>query len=252
MIVQKTSRTMLSADDIRATIAQALATRGLAGKRVLAVVPDHTRTCPLPMLFRTLHDLVMGAKAKSFDVLVALGTHPPMTEEQINHLLGLSPEERKGKYAKVQVFNHLWKDPASLKQIGTITEDEVAKVTGGLLRESVPVTVNKLLFDYDHILIVSPVFPHEVAGFSGGHKYFFPGVAAQQIIDFTHWLGAVCTNPVIIGNQETPVRKVIEHAASFVKVPRTCVAFVVGSGPSGRSEERRGGKHCRSTWSADD
>ncbi len=233
MIVQKTSKTMLSAEDIRATTAQALAKRDLAGKKVLALVPDHTRTCPLPMLFRMLHDLVTSEKAKSFDVLIALGTHPPMTEEQINHLLGLTPDERKGKYAKVRVFNHLWKDPASLKQIGTITEDEVATVTGGLLRESVPVTLNKLILDYDHIVIVSPVFPHEVAGFSGGHKYFFPGVAAQQIIDFTHWLGAVCTNPVIIGNKDTPVRKVIEHAASFVRVPRTCVAFVVGSGPSG-------------------
>ena len=233
MIVQKTSKTALSAGEIREVIAKALSTRALAGKRVLAVVPDHTRTCPLSMLFRTLHDLATGAKAAQFDVLIALGTHPPMTEEHINQLLGLTPEERKGKYGKVQVFNHLWKDPAALRQIGTITEDEVVKITGGLLRESVPVTVNKLLFDYDHILIVSPVFPHEVAGFSGGHKYFFPGVAAQQIIDFTHWLGAVCTNPVIIGNRETPVRKVIEHAAAMIPTPRTCVAFVVGSGPSG-------------------
>ena len=233
MIVQKTSKAALTQDQIRETIARALAKRGLAGKRVLAVVPDQTRSCPLPALFRMLHDLVMGERAKMFDVLVALGTHPPMTREQIHHLLGLTPEERKGIYGKVQVFNHLWKDPSALTQVGEITVDEVVTISGGLMRESVPVTLNKLIFDYDHILIVSPVFPHEVAGFSGGHKYFFPGVAAQQIIDFTHWLGAVCTNPVIIGNKDTPVRQVIELAASFVKVPRTCVAFVVGSGPSG-------------------
>ena len=226
MIIQRTSDTILGESDVYEVTSAALTRCDLDRKRLLVIIPDATRSAPIPMIFRMLYELLAGV-VKKLDYLVALGTHPPMTDEQINRLVGLTPDERSGKYKDVGIFNHLWKDPSHLKQIGTITEDEIAEQTGGRMRESVPVILNRMIFDYDHILIVSPVFPHEVAGFSGGHKYLFPGIAAQEIIDFTHWLGAVNTNPVIIGNSETPVRWVIERAASFVKIPRTCMAFVV-------------------------
>ncbi len=170
MIVKKTSATALTEKEIRETAAEALAKRDLAGKRILVIIPDHTRTAPLPMLFRMLHDL-LAPKAKKFDCLVALGTHPPMTEEQMNALVGVTPEERRGRYRGVGVFNHLWKEPSHLRQVGVITEEEVAAETGGLMRERVPVLLNKMIFDYDHLLIVGPVFPHEVAGFSGGDAF---------------------------------------------------------------------------------
>jgi nickel-dependent lactate racemase len=242
MIVQKASKTVLTEGEIGEVVAEGLGKRDLAGKRVLVIVPDHTRTAPLAMLFRMLHKLLGGRTAK-LDYLVALGTHPAMTDEQMNRLLGLTPDERKTQYRDVGIYNHLWKDRGQLKQVGVITESEVARETGGRMRENVPVLLNKMVFDYEHLVIVSPVFPHEVAGFSGGHKYLFPGVAAQEIIDFTHWLGAVCTNPVIIGSKDTPVRNVIEKAASFVGVPRTCLAFVVGSGPSGECDAGAGVAH---------
>ena len=243
MIVQKISKTALTEREIGEVVAEGLAKRDLAGKRVLVIVPDHTRTAPLAMLFRMLHENLAG-KAAKLDYLVALGTHPPMTDEQMNRLLGLTPAERKTQYRDVGIFNHLWKDRGQLKQVGVITESEVARETGGRMRETVPVLLNKMVFDYEHLVIVSPVFPHEVAGFSGGHKHLFPGVAAQEIIDFTHWLGAVCTNPVIIGSKDTPVRNIIEKAASFVSVPRTCLAFVVGSGPSGECDAGAGAAHA--------
>jgi nickel-dependent lactate racemase len=72
-----------------------------------------------------------------------------------------------------------------------------------LLAQDVPVRLNKLVLDYDHILIVGPVFPHEVVGFSGGAKYLFPGIAGAEIIDFTHWLAALVTNRKTIGVKET-------------------------------------------------
>jgi nickel-dependent lactate racemase len=98
----------------------------------------------------------------------------------------------------------------------------------------VPITINKIVFDYDLLLIVGPVFPHEVVGFSGGNKYLFPGIAGQQIIDFFHWLGAVITNPVIIGNKWTPVRKVVDRAAAMVSVPRAAFCMVAeGEGLAG-------------------
>jgi lactate racemase len=91
----------------------------------------------------------------------------------------------------------------------------------------VPVEVNALLYDYDQVIIVGPVFPHEVVGFSGGNKYLFPGVAGPQILNFFHWLGAVVTNPMIIGNKWTPVRKVVDRAGAMVKLDKLCFALVV-------------------------
>jgi len=91
----------------------------------------------------------------------------------------------------------------------------------------VPVRINKLLLEYDHVLIVGPIFPHEVVGFSGGHKYLFPGVAAPEVINFTHWLGALVTNPVINGTRDTPVRATIEAAAALVPVERSLIGYVV-------------------------
>ena len=67
--------------------------------------------------------------------------------------------------------------------------------------------INKLVHEYDQIVICGPVFPHEVVGFSGGNKYLFPGVAEGEIINFFHWLGALITNPKVIGNKYTPIRK---------------------------------------------
>jgi nickel-dependent lactate racemase len=71
------------------------------------------------------------------------------------------------------------------------------------------------------------VFPHEVAGFSGGNKYFVPGVAGPEIINVTHWLGALLTSRGIIGVADTAVRRLIDRAASFIPTPRLCVALVM-------------------------
>jgi nickel-dependent lactate racemase len=89
------------------------------------------------------------------------------------------------------------------------------------------VKVNRRVFDYDELIIVGPVFPHEVVGFSGGNKYLFPGVSGPEVLNFFHWLGAVVTNPMIIGNKWTPVRKVVDHAASLVTVDKLCFSMVV-------------------------
>ncbi len=101
------------------------------------------------------------------------------------------------------------------------------QLTGGRLQQDVAVSLNRRIFDYDQLVICGPVFPHEVVGFSGGNKYFFPGIAGPEIIDFTHWLGALITNYEIIGAGYTPVRAVIDRAASMVPVPTACFALVV-------------------------
>jgi nickel-dependent lactate racemase len=208
-------------------VADAVAAWGLGGKRVLGIVPDHTRTAPIDLMFRVFHEELAEAGAAAFDVLIALGTHPPMTDEAINTRLGITAADRAGKYARTRFLNHDWKNPDRLASIGTITEDEVAAISGGLLRERVDVTINRLIFEYDVLLIIGPTFPHEVVGFSGGNKYLFPGIGGQEILDMFHWLGALITNPGIIGNKYTPVRAVVDRAAALVPVERRCASLVV-------------------------
>ena len=207
-------------------LAQALDPLPLDGKRILAIIPDSTRTAPLPMMFRLLYER-LGRRAARLDYLIALGTHPPMPEEAIERLVGVSAAERADKYPNVTVFNHRWDLPDTLHTIGVISRREMAEITGGLLEEEAAVSLNRLILDYDQLLICGPVFPHEVVGFSGGAKYLFPGIAGPEIINASHWLGALVTSMRTIGVAHTPVRRVIHRAAEFVPRPITCLAMVL-------------------------
>ncbi|MGI8964457.1 MAG: lactate racemase domain-containing protein, partial [Limisphaerales bacterium] len=168
------------------------------GKNVLVIVPDATRTAPVGLMFQTLFEQI-GGVTKNFDILIALGTHQPMSEAAICERLEISEVERKEKYRSVQFFNHDWNNPSALQRIGTISKEEISELSDGLFSMEVAVEINKLVFNYDQIIIVGPVFPHEVVGFSGGNKYLFPGIGGPEILNFFHWLGAVVTNPMVIG-----------------------------------------------------
>jgi lactate racemase len=221
--------TFLLEPQVRAIVARALDPLHLAGQRVLLIVPDATRTAPVGLLFRAIHDLI-GRETKSLDVMIALGTHPPMSEEAIERRLEIGHAERTDKYRRVRFLNHAWDDPAALAPVGTIPANEIGALSGGLFEMDVDVTINRAVFDYDHLMIVGPVFPHEVVGFSGGNKYLFPGIGGAAILNFFHWLGAVITNPKIIGNKWTPVRRVVDRAAALVPVPRFAFCMVVHEG----------------------
>jgi len=212
--------------EARELAAKGLEQLDLAGKRVLILIPDSTRSGPVPMMFRLLCDLVRP-KAKKLDFMVALGTHPAMPEDKLNELVGVTAEERATKFGDVGIFNHEWDKPEALTTVGTITADQISEISDGLMSEDVPVTLNKRIFDYDQLIICGPTFPHEVVGFSGGNKYFFPGIAGAEIINFFHWLGAVITNPMINGTKWTPVRKVVDTASAMISVPRFCLSMVV-------------------------
>ncbi len=211
---------------VREIIAAACERIKPTGKRILAIIPDHTRTCPLPMFMRELH-AGLGKQVQKLDFLVALGTHPPMSDEQIDHLLGVEPGRRGDVFPGVQVFNHHWKDPAALRHIGTLPASRIAEISQGKFSMDVEVKVNKLVFDYDAVVIVGPVFPHEVVGFSGGCKYFFPGISGPELLNFFHWLGAVITNPKIIGTKYTPVRAVVDAAGDMIGVDKFAFCMVV-------------------------
>ena len=198
------------------------------GKKVLLIVPDSTRTAPLPILFPALREL-LGPVSQKLDVMVALGTHPPMPEQKIRAMLGIHHND---PCDDVGLYNHEWDNPDALATIGTLTEAETREISSGVLAQEVPVQINRRVLEYDIALVVGPVFPHEVVGFSGGNKYFFPGVSGPKLLNFFHWLGALITNVGIIGVQDTPVRRVVDRSATLIPVQRRCLAFVVATDAS--------------------
>ena len=214
----------LPGDEIARLAREGLARLPVDGKRVLVLIPDGTRTMPMPLMFETL-ERELGPRVAALDFLVALGTHTPMSDEQLGRHLGRAVAG--GQAGDRRIFNHRWDDPATFVKIGEIPAHDIKELTGGRLNETVPVALNRLLVEYEHVLICGPVFPHEVVGFSGGTKYLFPGVAAPEIIHFTHWLGALITSFDVIGTIDTPVRAVINRAASLLYTPLSLLALVV-------------------------
>lgn len=213
-------------EQVAAVVSDLCPAADYVGKRVLLIVPDGTRTAPIGLIFKMLFDQISGATRK-LDVMIALGTHQPMSETAICGRLDITLDERRALYRDVEFINHEWDNPAALRHIGTISKDEISFLTDGRFAMDVPVEINRRLFDYDEVIIIGPVFPHEVVGFSGGNKYLFPGVGGPQILNFFHWLGAVVTNPLIIGNKWTPVRKVVDKAGALVDLPKKCFCLVV-------------------------
>ena len=214
----------MSDEGLREVVDNAASSGLFDNKRVLVIIPDGTRTMPMAQMYSALKELLKPRTA-ALDYLVALGTHPPMNDAQLSKLMGHSVVD--GRIGESRIFNHHWEDPDTFTCFGSISASEIASITNGLMSQAVAVTLNRMILDYDHIVICGPVFPHEVAGFSGGNKYFFPGIAGSEIINLTHWLGAMITNYNVIGTSYTPVRAVIERAAKFIPRPTSCFALVV-------------------------
>ncbi|NUO81768.1 DUF2088 domain-containing protein [candidate division KSB1 bacterium] len=216
----------LSAAQVLELCGAAFEHSNLTGKRILAIIPDNTRSAPIDLMFRSVYQL-LAERAACLDFLIALGTHPPLHADGVALRLGATAEELRTVYSKARIFNHAWNDPQQLRRLGVISAEEVGEISRGMLHAPVNVTINKMIFDYDLLMIIGPTFPHEVVGFSGGNKYLFPGIAGGEIIDMFHWLGALITSPVIIGTKHTPVRMVVDKAAAMVPIERLCLSLVV-------------------------
>lgn len=215
-------------------------------KRVLVLTPDGSRTCPLPMMVRAVRD-TLGRKTTKLDFMVAVGTHPVLSERQVLELYKITDKERARTFVKSDFFCHRWDLPDTFLRIGELSREDTGRISSGLLQETVPIAVNRKIYDYDMILVMGPVFPHEVVGFSGGAKYLFPGISGGELLHFFHWMGAVMTCREIIGKKDTPVRQVINLAMEKIDLPIHCLAMVV----------RPGGDLCglfagdiREAWSA--
>lgn len=200
-----------------------------ANKKVLILIPDSTRSLPLPKLFRSLVRALKNTA--QLDFMVALGTHPPMSIAEKNHLVGISLEEKENEYSNIRIFNHEYDSPNALIQIGDFNKNDIIDFTDNFwhpsLPSNVPIRINKKIFEYDELVILGPTFPHEVVGFSGGAKYLFPGISGPEMIHVTHWLGALNGLQKTIGKRNTPIRKMIHAAALKVSVPITLISLVV-------------------------
>jgi lactate racemase len=208
--VGESSRDGLTPSVLTGIVQEALVTVK-PGARVLAIIPDKTRDDNTDFLFPAATEFLARRGVAAFDVLVAQGTHPPMSEAQKLAKIGVTGFDG-------QLFDHRWDQPEELITLGELSAGTVRELTGGLIEQAVPVSVNKLLAPdvYDVVVVFGATVPHEVAGFAGGAKYFFPGVAGPELTHTTHWLGALAGIENIIGEVETPTRKLIEAAADLI------------------------------------
>ena len=151
-------------------------------------------------------------------VIIALGTHQGMTEEHLARHLGYRPGQRQEVYPGWTIVNHESWLPDTFTTLGTIEANRLTELTGGMLTDAqVQVRINRHVAEADVAIVIGPVFPHEVVGFSGGNKYFFPGVSGQELIDLSHWVGALITSAEMIGTRGvTPVRALINEAATMI------------------------------------
>ncbi|MCL4377990.1 MAG: lactate racemase domain-containing protein [Actinobacteria bacterium] len=229
MIIYKNNKkeeSCFSEEEIFDLCEDSLKRAGLTNKRVLCIIPDTTRSGPTDFLFKTVSKILSGFTKKA-DFIIALGTHPRMEKEKIYGFLSINEDEKRTIYKNTNIFQHQWDNPEQLKSLGIISKDEISEISNGLLSEDIPVTINKKVFDYDEILTLGPVFPHEVVGFSGGYKYLFPGISGPEFLHRFHWLGALITNTGINGFKDTPVRQTINKAVSLINIPITNMCYVV-------------------------
>jgi nickel-dependent lactate racemase len=218
----------LTSEEITSFVKRALSSIDVSGKKVLLIVPDATRSCPMPLLLPLIEEQL--SDASSITALIALGTHAAMTDGEIDNFFAAGKPVSE-LYPSITFINHEWWKPETFNEIGLITSEQLRDISVGRLDREVPVLINKLVTDSDLVLIVGPVFPHEVVGFSGGAKYLFPGVSGKQMIDTSHWLGALISSSEIIGATGiTPVREMINTAASFVQTDLYALCLVVQSG----------------------
>lgn len=203
---------------VRSFVREQVAGLNLAGRSLCVVIPDGTRNCPLPLLLQAIEEGV-GGRTSSCDAVIALGTHAPMSEDAIGALVGPT---------SMAVRNHTWWENDTYAHVGRLPAALVTELSGGLLHDGIDVRLNRLVVESDVTLLVGPVLPHEVIGFSGGNKYLFPGLSGQEMIDVTHWLGALITSSIIIGTRGiTPVRALVDAAAGLVPGERHALCVVV-------------------------
>ncbi len=217
----------LSQEDLREGLFEALEKLG-ERRKILAIPPDYTR---LPSRAGELTELSWEYYGERLtDVLPALGTHTPMTDKQISGMFGKTPRN---------LFrDHDWRN--DVITLGQVPADFVRKVSEGKVDFSWPAQVNKLLVegDFDLILSIGQVVPHEVVGMANYNKNIFVGTGGAEAINKSHYVGAVYGMERMMGRSDTPVRKIFNYASRhFAKeLPIVYVLTVVGINENGQQQ----------------
>lgn len=221
---------VVSGEDLDAFLTSELAALDVEGKSVVLVVPDTTRSCPLPTLLTPVHRLLIDRVA-SLTAIIALGTHSYLEPEEIDAWFGAEPGQLEERYPGMAVLNHEWNNPEALVEVGTIAEEEIERLSGGRWREAMKVEINRHVVESDLSIVIGPVFPHEVVGVSGGNKYFIPGCSTKDAIDLSHWVAALIDVENIIGARGvTPPRAIIDAGTQLLACDRRALCVVVQSG----------------------
>ncbi|HSN44158.1 MAG TPA: lactate racemase domain-containing protein [Propionibacteriaceae bacterium] len=217
--------------DLEAFVAERFAGVDFDGKNVVLVVPDGTRSCPLPLMVSTVHRHLVDRVA-SMTCVIALGTHSYMEPDEIDRWFGVGEGQTlETLYPGLTVVNHEFMDPTQIVELGTLGADEVYELSRGSMREAVVVEMNRHVAEADINLVIGPVFPHEVVGISGGNKYFIPGCSTHDAIDLSHWVGALIGVEDMIGQTGiTPVRAIINAGSNLIAGLRLALCIVVQSG----------------------
>jgi nickel-dependent lactate racemase len=217
--------TSLSADDLKKGVFDALAKMG-DKQKVLAIPPDYTR---LPSRAGEITEFTWEYfRDKLTDILPALGTHTPMTDEQISHMFGKTPRS---------LFrDHDWRN--DVITLGTVPAEFVKEVSEGAVDYSWPAQVNKLLVEgnFDLILSIGQVVPHEVVGMANYNKNVFVGTGGAEGINKSHYIGAAYGMERMMGHADTPVRKIFNYASENFSnhLPIVYIQTVVGLNKQGK------------------
>ena len=217
--------TALSAEELKKGLFRALDKLG-EKKKVLVIPPDYTRLSSKAGELTNFAWQYYGEKLT--DILPALGTHTPMTEEQISHMFGNTPRN---------LFReHDWRN--DVVTLGTVPAEFVNEVSEGAVSYSWPAQVNKLLIEgeFDLILSIGQVVPHEVVGMANYNKNILVGTGGSEGINKSHFIGAAYGMEKMMGHADTPVRKVFNYASEkFTShLPIVYVQTVVGLNEEGQ------------------
>ncbi|WP_352422659.1 lactate racemase domain-containing protein [Proteiniphilum sp.] len=219
--------TALSHDDLRRGLFDALEKLG-ERRKILAVPPDYTR---LPSRAGELTEIAWEYYGEKLtDILPALGTHTPMTEEQIDHMFGKTP--------KALFRDHDWRN--DVLTLGEVPAEYIRDISEGKVDFSWPAQVNRLLVEggFDLILSIGQVVPHEVVGMANYNKNILVGTGGSEGINKSHYIGAVYGMERMMGKADTPVRRVFNYATEkYLKdLPIVYVLTVVGVNSDGAQQ----------------
>ncbi len=215
----------ISSDKLKNIIFEILGNIG-EKKKILIIPPDFTRFHSRAGEITEYAYQFYGDKVT--DILPALGTHFPMKEKEIKKMFGEIP---------LYLFKeHDWRN--DVVKVGEVPAEFVEKVSEGKINRPFPVQINKLLVEgnYDLILSIGQVVPHEVIGMANYNKNIFVGTGGAESINNSHFLGAVYGMERIMGKADTPVRAVLNYASDNITndLPIVYIQTVLSRGDDGR------------------